>query len=82
MDKSRLTSIYAKCSALIAHLVSFGGISWAKIIDNTYSAVVLELDSRFITFEHSLASLIKCVNKLAKRLNTPGPMVSQPSFGH
>ncbi|KAG9286563.1 hypothetical protein G9A89_014729 [Geosiphon pyriformis] len=30
-DKSRLAIIYAKCSALVAHLVFFGGLSWTKV---------------------------------------------------
>ncbi|KAG9286413.1 hypothetical protein G9A89_014579 [Geosiphon pyriformis] len=31
-DKSRLAAIYAKHSAPVAHPVSFGGVSWAKIV--------------------------------------------------
>ncbi|KAG9304925.1 hypothetical protein G9A89_003093 [Geosiphon pyriformis] len=31
-NKSRLASIYARCSALISHPVSFGGVSWANIV--------------------------------------------------
>ncbi|KAG9297146.1 hypothetical protein G9A89_019427 [Geosiphon pyriformis] len=31
LDKSRLTIIYAKHSALITCPVTFGGVSWAKI---------------------------------------------------
>ncbi|KAG9292194.1 hypothetical protein G9A89_023914 [Geosiphon pyriformis] len=37
----------------------------------------LEMNNRFATLEHSLASLAEHVDKLAKRLDTPGPMVSQ-----
>ncbi|KAG9306613.1 hypothetical protein G9A89_004810 [Geosiphon pyriformis] len=31
-DKGRLVAIYAKCSAPVAHSVSFGGVLWAKIV--------------------------------------------------
>ncbi|KAG9295177.1 hypothetical protein G9A89_006158 [Geosiphon pyriformis] len=40
-----------------------------------------DLNNRFATFEHSLISLAECIDKLAKRLNTFGPMVSQSSLG-
>ncbi|KAG9293694.1 hypothetical protein G9A89_019031 [Geosiphon pyriformis] len=33
IDKSKLATIYAKHSALVAHFVAFGGVSWAKIAD-------------------------------------------------
>ncbi|KAG9286845.1 hypothetical protein G9A89_012395 [Geosiphon pyriformis] len=32
MDKSRLSVIYTKCSTLIVYSVSFGGVSWVKIV--------------------------------------------------
>ncbi|KAG9289065.1 hypothetical protein G9A89_004160 [Geosiphon pyriformis] len=41
--------------------------------------VSVELNNRFATFERSLASLAECVDKLAKRLDSPGPTVSQSS---
>ncbi|KAG9289003.1 hypothetical protein G9A89_015552 [Geosiphon pyriformis] len=41
--------------------------------------VSMELNDRFAALERSLASLVKCIDKLAKRLNSPKPMVSQPS---
>ncbi|KAG9297732.1 hypothetical protein G9A89_011247 [Geosiphon pyriformis] len=44
--------------------------------------VSVELNNRFATLEHSLTSLMECIDKLAKRLDSPGPMVSQPSPGH
>ncbi|KAG9290191.1 hypothetical protein G9A89_022167 [Geosiphon pyriformis] len=43
--------------------------------------VSVELNNRFATFEHSLASLMEHVDKLAKRLDSPGPLVSQSSPG-
>ncbi|KAG9304927.1 hypothetical protein G9A89_003095 [Geosiphon pyriformis] len=43
--------------------------------------VFVKLNDRFATLEHSLASLVECVDKLAKRLNSPRPIVSQPSPG-
>ncbi|KAG9286476.1 hypothetical protein G9A89_014642 [Geosiphon pyriformis] len=43
--------------------------------------VPIDLNNRFVALEHSLVSLAEHVDKLAKRLNLPGPMVSQPSPG-
>ncbi|KAG9284666.1 hypothetical protein G9A89_003626 [Geosiphon pyriformis] len=37
MDKSRLATIYAKCSASVARPVSFGGLSWAKVAYGCFS---------------------------------------------
>ncbi|KAG9291659.1 hypothetical protein G9A89_022078 [Geosiphon pyriformis] len=44
-------------------------------------AVSIELNNIFATFEHSFTSLVECIDKLAKRLNTSGLIVSQPSPG-
>ncbi|KAG9298884.1 hypothetical protein G9A89_015905 [Geosiphon pyriformis] len=44
--------------------------------------VSLELNDRFAALERSLASLAEHVDILAKRLETPEPMVSQLSPGH
>ncbi|KAG9289169.1 hypothetical protein G9A89_022478 [Geosiphon pyriformis] len=103
-DKSRLAAIYAKHLALVACPVSFGGVSWTKIVggslfsplpvrnvslNNGFSLemkptpqVSLVLNDRFATLEHSLVSLAKCMDKLAKRLDALGLMVSQLSSGH
>ncbi|KAG9286129.1 hypothetical protein G9A89_010143 [Geosiphon pyriformis] len=43
--------------------------------------VTTEINNRFATLEHSLASLAEHVDKLAKKLETPVPMVSQLSLG-
>ncbi|KAG9296199.1 hypothetical protein G9A89_014791 [Geosiphon pyriformis] len=43
--------------------------------------VMMKVDNRFATLEHSLASLAEQVSKLAMRLNVFGPMVSQSSPG-
>ncbi|KAG9291040.1 hypothetical protein G9A89_012912 [Geosiphon pyriformis] len=43
--------------------------------------VFLELNDRFVTLECSLTSLAECVDKLAKRLDTPRPTVFQLSSG-
>ncbi|KAG9288608.1 hypothetical protein G9A89_006709 [Geosiphon pyriformis] len=80
VDKSKLAAIYAKCSAPVAHPVLFGGVLWAKIMKPTLQ-MSLVLNNRFATLECSLASLAECVNKLAKRLDTLRPMVSQLSPG-
>ncbi|KAG9304020.1 hypothetical protein G9A89_005930 [Geosiphon pyriformis] len=37
MDKSRLATIYAKCSAPVARPVSFGGLSWAEVARGSFS---------------------------------------------
>ncbi|KAG9298333.1 hypothetical protein G9A89_002821 [Geosiphon pyriformis] len=101
IDKSRLAAIYAKRSAPVACLVSFGGLSWAKVAcgssslplssqnvlvdDNSSSEmkpsllVTMEVNNRFAALKCSLTSLTKQVGKLAKRLNTLGSMVPQPS---
>ncbi|KAG9306819.1 hypothetical protein G9A89_005720 [Geosiphon pyriformis] len=43
--------------------------------------VLMEVNNRFAALERSLASLAEQVDKLAKRLDALGPMVSQPSPG-
>ncbi|KAG9291851.1 hypothetical protein G9A89_012136 [Geosiphon pyriformis] len=93
-NKSRLATIYAKCSASVARPVSFDDSSFPPpsirnvVLNTGFSSeikftplVSLKLNDRFATFECSLTSLIKCVDKLAKRLDTPGSMVSQLSPG-
>ncbi|KAG9291983.1 hypothetical protein G9A89_017882 [Geosiphon pyriformis] len=35
LDKNRLAAIYTKCSAPVAHSVSFGGILWAQIANGS-----------------------------------------------
>ncbi|KAG9296991.1 hypothetical protein G9A89_008577 [Geosiphon pyriformis] len=52
----------------VAHLVSFGGFSWAKI-------------AGLPLFEHSFASFTEYVDMLVKRLKALGPIVSQLSPG-
>ncbi|KAG9291037.1 hypothetical protein G9A89_012909, partial [Geosiphon pyriformis] len=64
-NKNRLVSIYAKCSTSVFYSVSFGNVSWTKIV---------EVNNRFVAFEHSFASLVEHINKLAKRLDTLKPM--------
>ncbi|KAG9294403.1 hypothetical protein G9A89_001908 [Geosiphon pyriformis] len=43
--------------------------------------VMMEVDNRFATLEHSLASFTEQISKLAMRLNALGPTVSQSSPG-
>ncbi|KAG9303424.1 hypothetical protein G9A89_013750 [Geosiphon pyriformis] len=43
--------------------------------------VLIKVDDRFAALECSLTSLTKQIDKLAKRLDALGPMVSQPSPG-
>ncbi|KAG9287536.1 hypothetical protein G9A89_019597 [Geosiphon pyriformis] len=102
-DKNRLAAIYTKHLAPIVCPISFGGISWAKIVagssfpplpvwnvllNNGSSSemkptlqVSSMLNNRFAALEHSLVSLAECMDKLAKRLDAPGPMVFQLSPG-
>ncbi|KAG9288255.1 hypothetical protein G9A89_021286 [Geosiphon pyriformis] len=42
--------------------------------------VFMKLNNKFVTLEHNLVSLAECIDKLAKRLDTSGPMVSQLSL--
>ncbi|KAG9304591.1 hypothetical protein G9A89_020155, partial [Geosiphon pyriformis] len=44
--------------------------------------VSLELNDKFAALEHSLISLTECVDMLAKKWDTPGPMVFQLSSRH
>ncbi|KAG9284350.1 hypothetical protein G9A89_023607 [Geosiphon pyriformis] len=52
-DKSRLTTIYVKCLAPVAHSVSFGGVSWVKIM-NTSSSSPLQLHNGLVPSGSSL----------------------------
>ncbi|KAG9307531.1 hypothetical protein G9A89_000010 [Geosiphon pyriformis] len=103
VNKRRLTAIYAKQFAPIAHPISFGGLFWIKIASSSSSLsfsgqvvsvnvgsfleikpsllVVNEINVRFATLKHSLTSFTEHVNKLAKRLKTPEPTISQLSPG-
>ncbi|KAG9304495.1 hypothetical protein G9A89_020059, partial [Geosiphon pyriformis] len=103
-NKSRLVSIYARCSALISHLVFFDNVLWTNIVGGSsfpslpvYNGlaasgsfseikptlvVSMKLNNRFVTLKHSLASLMEHIDKLAKRLDSPGPMVFQLNSGY
>ncbi|KAG9297048.1 hypothetical protein G9A89_000427, partial [Geosiphon pyriformis] len=70
INKSRLATIYAKCLALIAHPVAFGGVFWAKIIKPTFPDIS-NVEKRFAVLESSLASLASLagqISELAKNL--------------
>ncbi|KAG9303175.1 hypothetical protein G9A89_001791 [Geosiphon pyriformis] len=79
-DKSRLASIYVRRSVSISHPVSFASSGSSSGIKPPPS-VSVELNYRFATLERNLASLTEHMDKLAKRLDSLGPMVSQPSPG-
>ncbi|KAG9298069.1 hypothetical protein G9A89_018152 [Geosiphon pyriformis] len=64
---SKLDHILLGCS--VDEKISSGGLFY-------------KLNDKFAAFEHSFVSLVKRVNKLAKRLNTSGPAVSQLSLRH
>ncbi|KAG9296553.1 hypothetical protein G9A89_015145 [Geosiphon pyriformis] len=85
LDKSRLAAIYTKHLAPVAYSVSFGSNVLLKAGSSLeikpISLVFLELDNRFAALECSLTSLTEYVNMLAKRLETPEPMVFQLSPG-
>ncbi|KAG9290414.1 hypothetical protein G9A89_007145 [Geosiphon pyriformis] len=84
----KLVIIYAKCLAPVTWLASVvGGFSFPPLSGQSVSSkngsssemkptllVSLVINDRFATFECSLTSLTEHVNKLAKRLDTPGPM--------
>ncbi|KAG9292474.1 hypothetical protein G9A89_001547 [Geosiphon pyriformis] len=70
VDKSRLAAIYAKCSVPVTWPVAFGEIKPTLLVS-------LKINDRFATLEYSLASLAKCIDKLAKRLDTSEPTVFQ-----
>ncbi|KAG9306293.1 hypothetical protein G9A89_018176 [Geosiphon pyriformis] len=67
-DKSRLAAIYAKHLAPVAHPVSFGGLSWAKIVCESSSLPfssqdVLLNDGFFSEIKPSLPVTIKINNR-------------------
>ncbi|KAG9285556.1 hypothetical protein G9A89_006544 [Geosiphon pyriformis] len=86
VDKSRLAAIYAKHSAPVAYPIiigsSFPPLLVCNVLLNNGSSLEMKsipqvssvLDNRFAALEHSLASLAEHVDKLAKRLDTPGSM--------
>ncbi|KAG9289013.1 hypothetical protein G9A89_015562 [Geosiphon pyriformis] len=93
-DKNRLAVIYTKHLAPVASQIA-GGSSFSPLLIwnillkagfflelKPILLVSLELNDRFVTLKHSLASLTEHVDMLVKRLNTPGPTVSQLSPGH
>ncbi|KAG9294221.1 hypothetical protein G9A89_021580 [Geosiphon pyriformis] len=47
-DKSKLAAIYAKCLALVAHLIAFGGISWAKIAGESLFSLPLFVHNNLV----------------------------------
>ncbi|KAG9302889.1 hypothetical protein G9A89_022305 [Geosiphon pyriformis] len=71
IDKSRLATIYAKCSALIACPVTFE-------IKPTLP-VMIDIEKRFAVLESSLTSLMKQISELVKKLDLLVPAVFQPS---
>ncbi|KAG9301120.1 hypothetical protein G9A89_012503 [Geosiphon pyriformis] len=77
LNKSRLAAIYAK--RLAPNVLLKAGFSLEM---KPTLLVSLELDNRFAALKHSLTSLTKCVDMLAKRLETLEPMVSQLSPEH
>ncbi|KAG9290147.1 hypothetical protein G9A89_010453 [Geosiphon pyriformis] len=52
-NKSRLAAIYAKYLALVAHFVSFGGVSWTQIA-NKLSFLSFFLNNSLVSFGFSL----------------------------
>ncbi|KAG9292903.1 hypothetical protein G9A89_016265 [Geosiphon pyriformis] len=56
MDKSRLATIYAKRLAPVAHPVSFGGLSWAKVARGSFS---LPLSSQNVVVTNGSSSEMK-----------------------
>ncbi|KAG9286756.1 hypothetical protein G9A89_012306 [Geosiphon pyriformis] len=79
-DKSRLAAIYAKCLVPVAYPVFFGAKVGSSSEMKPSLLVIMDVNDRFVTLECSFANLAEQVGKLAKRLDTLGPMVSQPSL--
>ncbi|KAG9302032.1 hypothetical protein G9A89_021076 [Geosiphon pyriformis] len=70
IDKSRLATIYAKHSVLIACSVAFGRVSWAKIADEAYLPNMSDVEKKFAVLESSFTSFMKQISELAKRLDS------------
>ncbi|KAG9291304.1 hypothetical protein G9A89_021806 [Geosiphon pyriformis] len=94
-DKSRLTAIYAKHLALVAHpaMIACGSSALLLsgqnvLVDNGSSSemklsllVAMEINNRFAALERSLTNLTEQVGKLARKLDALRLMVPQPSPG-
>ncbi|KAG9300023.1 hypothetical protein G9A89_009751 [Geosiphon pyriformis] len=83
-DKNRLAFIYARCSAPIFCPVSFGGILWANIVGEFLFSPLSVCNGSASSGSSSEMKptpvvSMKLNNRLAKRLDSSGPMVSQPS---
>ncbi|KAG9286331.1 hypothetical protein G9A89_003833 [Geosiphon pyriformis] len=84
INKSRLAAIYIKYSASIACpvslVISFG--SGSSLEMKPAPLTIDSIKARFTILEHSLANLTEQIGKLAKRLNSLGLAIFQPSSGY
>ncbi|KAG9292351.1 hypothetical protein G9A89_015221 [Geosiphon pyriformis] len=98
-DWFRLAKIYERKSALISHLLAFGGKTWVSVIGSPSLGashrfnfqlgsiengkplllVMNDLERHLVRIKSSLTSLAEQISKLAKRLESFMPAVSQPS---
>ncbi|KAG9284710.1 hypothetical protein G9A89_002595 [Geosiphon pyriformis] len=65
-DKSRLATIYAKRSAPVAHPVSFGGLSWAKVACESF---LLPLSGQNVVVTNGSSSEIKPSQPVTMEVN-------------
>ncbi|KAG9295159.1 hypothetical protein G9A89_006140 [Geosiphon pyriformis] len=72
------TALWMKKFPLVAHLIDLVGTGFFSEI-KPILLVSLDLNSRFAALKCSFNSLMEQVTKLAKRLDTLGPTVLQPS---
>ncbi|KAG9294180.1 hypothetical protein G9A89_021539 [Geosiphon pyriformis] len=82
----RLAKIYERKSASVFHLLAFGGKTWASVLGFIRNGkflppVVNDLKKHLVSIKSSLVSLIEQIGKLAKRLKSFMPAVSQSSPG-
>ncbi|KAG9294785.1 hypothetical protein G9A89_000148 [Geosiphon pyriformis] len=85
-DQFRLVKIYERKSALVSHLLAFGGKTWALMLGSIrngkpFSPVVNDLKKCLVSIESSLVSLVRQIGELAKRLELFMSAVSQSSSG-
>ncbi|KAG9304728.1 hypothetical protein G9A89_003902 [Geosiphon pyriformis] len=77
-NKSKLVSIYAKCFAPIFCPMSFNGVLWANIVGG-FSFPSLHVYNNTTAFSSSSEIKSTLMVSLVKRLDSPRPMVFQPT---
>ncbi|KAG9291717.1 hypothetical protein G9A89_012002 [Geosiphon pyriformis] len=87
-DKSRLVAIYIKCLVPVFYSISFGGVSWAKIVVGSsfpsfpvQNVLLNNRSSLEMESTPHVSLLLKHIDEMVKRLDASGPTVSQLSPG-